>query len=196
MEGVSTIKMGKKYNKYDLSGEFGIGYTSKGEEFYFDLEDYDKIKDYCWSISSIGYVVSREYITGKKICMHKILVDYKIVDHKNRIRHDNRKDNLRNVTLLENSRNRGLQSNNTHSVTGVYYRKERNSWYAQITIDGKTKTLIYTHDKNEAIRARLQAEADYFGDFAPQKHLFDEYEIKYKGVNVYGMDINECTRKI
>ena len=37
----------KKYNTYDLSGEYGIGYTSKGEEFYFDLDDYDKIKDYC-----------------------------------------------------------------------------------------------------------------------------------------------------
>ena len=23
----------KKYNKYDLSGDFGIGYTFKGEEF-------------------------------------------------------------------------------------------------------------------------------------------------------------------
>lgn len=40
-------KLNKKYNTYDLSGEYGIGYTSKGEEFYFDLEDYDKIKDYC-----------------------------------------------------------------------------------------------------------------------------------------------------
>lgn len=36
----------KKYNTYDLSGEYGIGYTEKGEEFYFDLEDYDKIKNY------------------------------------------------------------------------------------------------------------------------------------------------------
>lgn len=185
--------MSKKYNNYDLSGEFGIGYTSKGEEFYFDLEDYDKIKDYCWSVDVNGYMAAREHITGKNVHMHKILVNYEIVNHKNRIRKDNRKDNLRNATILENSRNRGLQSNNTHNVTGVYYRKERNSWYAQITINGKTKTLIYTHDKNEAIRARLQAEADYFGDFAPQQHLFEEYGITYKGVNFYGMDFNERT---
>lgn len=33
-------------NTYNLSGEYGIGYTSKGKEFYFDLEDYDKIKNY------------------------------------------------------------------------------------------------------------------------------------------------------
>ena len=39
-------KDNKKFNEYNLSGEYGIGYTAKGEEFYFDLEDYYKIKDY------------------------------------------------------------------------------------------------------------------------------------------------------
>lgn len=33
-----------KTNTYDLTGEYGIGYTSSGDEFWFDLEDYDKIK--------------------------------------------------------------------------------------------------------------------------------------------------------
>ena len=42
----------REYNKYDLSGEYGIGWTSNtNEEFYFDLEDYDKIKNYCWRIN-------------------------------------------------------------------------------------------------------------------------------------------------
>ena len=44
---VDLGKSRKKYNTYDLSGEYGIGYTSNGDTFYFDLEDYDKIKDYC-----------------------------------------------------------------------------------------------------------------------------------------------------
>ena len=39
----------KKYNTYDLSGEYGIGYTEDSTIFYFDLEDYDKIKDYYWN---------------------------------------------------------------------------------------------------------------------------------------------------
>ena len=185
--------MSKKYNDYDLSGEFGIGYTSKNEEFWFDKEDYDEIKDYCWSMDANGYIVARDCATGYKVYMHKILVNYEIVDHKNRVRSDNRKNNLRNATITENNRNRSIQSNNTNDVIGVYYRKERNSWYAQITIDGKTKTLIYTHDKNEAIRARLKAEANYFGDFAPQRHLFDAYKIKYEGGNNYGMDFDECS---
>ena len=57
--------MHKKYNTYDLTGEYGIGYTSKDEEFYFDLEDYDKIKDYCWRITMQGYV--RAYSPKTKI---------------------------------------------------------------------------------------------------------------------------------
>lgn len=39
-------------NNYDLSGEYGIGYTSKGDEFWFDLEDYDLIKKYHWYTST------------------------------------------------------------------------------------------------------------------------------------------------
>ena len=48
----------KIYNKYNIGGEFGIGYTSKGEEFYFDLDDYDKIKDYCWYLNENKYLVT------------------------------------------------------------------------------------------------------------------------------------------
>ena len=41
---ISKNKDRRKYNTYDLSGEYGIGWTSNtNKEFYFDLEDYDKI---------------------------------------------------------------------------------------------------------------------------------------------------------
>ena len=108
----------KKYNQYDLSGEYGIGYTSKGEEFYFDLEDYDKIKNYCWHINKDGYVTSR-----LEDMMHRIIMDCpsdKLVDHKHgeNTRNDNRKVNLRICTRQENNRNR-KPSINTKS--GVLY---------------------------------------------------------------------------
>ena len=109
--------------------------------------------------------------------MHRFVCNYELTDHENRDRTDNRKSNLRDANALKNARNRSVQSNNTQEITGVYYRKERNSWYAQITIKGKTKTLIYTHDKKEAIIARLKAEKEFYGEFAPQKHLFEEYDI-------------------
>ena len=69
----------KKYNTYDLTGEYGIGYTFKGEEFYFDLEDYEKIKDYCWHINQQGYVMAYDYNareSGSHILMHRLCVNH------------------------------------------------------------------------------------------------------------------------
>lgn len=63
----------KKYNEYDLTDEFGIGYTSKKEPFYFDLEDYDKIKDYCWFYKE-GYVVTNNPETRSQIKMHRLVM--------------------------------------------------------------------------------------------------------------------------
>ena len=54
------MKEKRSYNKYDLSGEYGIGYDNNGREFYFDLEDYELIKNYYWLINSAdGYVETR-----------------------------------------------------------------------------------------------------------------------------------------
>ena len=97
----------KKFNKYDLSGEYGIGYTSKGEEFYFDLEDYDKIKDFSWHISH-GYVISQR-TREERLRMHRFLFDDLpddiLIDHINGKRYDNRKANLRRVTIQQNNMN-------------------------------------------------------------------------------------------
>lgn len=54
-------KNSKKYNRYDLSGDFGIGYTSNTNvEFYFDKSDYDLIKDYCWFENDQGYIATNQ----------------------------------------------------------------------------------------------------------------------------------------
>jgi hypothetical protein len=63
-------KHNKKYNTYDLSGEYGIGYTLKGEEFYFDLEDYDLIKDYYWSINNEGYLSASK----NTVFLHRVVL--------------------------------------------------------------------------------------------------------------------------
>lgn len=46
----------RNYNKYEFCGNIGIGYTNKNEQFFFDKEDYDAIRNYCWSINGQGYV--------------------------------------------------------------------------------------------------------------------------------------------
>jgi hypothetical protein len=37
--------------------------------------------------------------------------------------------------------------------------------------------LGYFINKDDAIKTRLSAEAKYYGEFAPQKHLFEEYGV-------------------
>lgn len=49
---------------------------------------------------------------------------------------------------------------------------------AQITVNYKNKRLGVYQNKKDAIRARLKSEIEYFGEFAPQRHLFKEYGIE------------------
>lgn len=172
-------KMFSKKNIYDLSHSFGIGFTSNtNNEFYFDLEDYDKIKNYCWREND-GYIVTT--IDGKEVKMSRFIknsIDVLIeVDHENRNRKDNRKNNLRNCSHFENSRNKSISVLNKSGVTGVSWSKEKQCWQISITINFKQKHLGYNKNIENAIFIRLKAEKELFGDFAPQRHLFEQYGI-------------------
>ena len=174
----------KRYNEYDLSGEYGIGYCSNtGSQFYFDLEDYDKIKDYCWSESTSGeyhYITAREFLsdnyTNQNVRMHQIL-GYNYPDHINRNPLDNRKCNLRQATVAQNNMNKTIAKNNTSGIIGVNWDKKLEKWKVSITCDRKRIHIGYFVNKDDAIRARLNAEINYFGDFSPQNYLFEQYEI-------------------
>lgn len=160
----------KKYNQYDLSGEFGIGYTynrdSQGRDyFWFDKEDYEKIKDFCWFFSN-DYVVAHNE-SHKTIYLHKIILpSLKQVDHIQHEKYDNRKTKLRIATNAENGRNQGVQSNNTSGVTGVSWHKQRNAWQSYIGVNGKNLYLGLHLDKDDAIKARIDAENEYFGEWS------------------------------
>ena len=155
----------KKYNTYDLSGEYGIGYTSKGEEFYFDLEDYDKIKDYCWNKHK-EYIATRN-VSGY-ILFHRLVMgisDENIaVDHINHNKSDNRKNNLRFVTDSQNSMNRGISSNNTSGITGI--NKCNGKWTARIGVNTKRIFLGNYDNFFEAVKARKEAEEKYYKEYS------------------------------
>ena len=161
----------KKFNTYDLSGEYGIGYTLKGEEFYFDLEDYDKIKDYCWCISpSTKSVVARESGTNKTISMHRLIMNFpqnKQIDHIHHKKFDNRKSELRLCTNQENNWNKAEQSNNTSGHRGISWDKRDKLWHCYIEINGKRINKYFNANEiDEAIKWRAEKEKELFGDFA------------------------------
>ena len=172
----------KKFNRFDLTGECGIGWTSNtNEEFYFDLEDYDKIKDICWfvHITNYGYrkLEGVDMKSGRVVGFTSV-IGCKNYDHKDRNTFNNRKENLRQATQSQNARNQSLPINNTSGVIGVGWHKRKQQWQARIhDKPNHRKTLGYFNNKEDAIIARLVAEKAYYGEFAPQKHLFEQYGI-------------------
>lgn len=170
----------KKYNDYDLSGEYGIGYTlNTNKEFYFDLEDYDKIKNYCWHEGTGGYI--RTWVNDGYLVMHRLImlnendlhnksidVDHK---HGHATRNDNRKCNLRVATRQENLRNKTLMSTNKSGFIGVSFRKNSNKWRAYINVDKDSqRSLGHYETFTEAVKARIEGELKYFNDFAYSSH--------------------------
>lgn len=155
------------HNTYNLTGEYGIGYTIKGEEFYFDLEDYEKIKDYYWMFNKRGYLYSVK--NKKKIIFHRYILgitDSLIdVDHIYHKKFDNRKSELRIVNRSQNSMNRSLRSDNKSGVTGVCWNKFCDKWIAYICVNKKRINLGRFDDYNQAVKIRKEAEKKYFGEF-------------------------------
>ena len=160
-----TNELGRKNNVYDLSKDYGIGYSSNNNEvFYFDLEDYDKIKDYCWYSNHDGYMCSSD--KNKHLIMHRFIMnemDTEInIDHFNRNKKDNRKENLRLVTKQHNNWNKGLQTNNSSGVTGVAWNKKAKKWVSYIMHE----YLGSFNNLDDAIKARKDAEYRYFGKWS------------------------------
>lgn len=174
----------KQYNQYDLSGEYGKGYTNKGEEFWFDKEDYDKIKDYCWHYNQWGHLISTEPNSNKRVFLHRKVMEpipeAMIVDHINHLagreqKYDNRKQNLRFVTQRENAVNSAIHSNNTSGVSGVTFNKKTQKWIARINSAPYKRISLGIFDNfDDAVKARQEAEKIYYGQFTYKGGLKDE----------------------
>jgi hypothetical protein len=160
-----TSEANKRYNEYDLTGSYGVGYTLEEEPFFFDLEDYDKIKGYCWGYDKDDYVCTKP--KGKNLFFHRLVMNPKridTVDHIYRIHHDNRKSELRIVTNSQNGMNRIIASNNTSGFKGVCWDKRGQRWLSRIGLDNKTIVKAFK-DKEDAIAYRKLLEEEYFGEY-------------------------------
>lgn len=180
------------FNELDLTGEYGIGYTKKGEEFYFDLEDYDKVKQYTWYKDTHGYIKTHFYVDEKKTTayLHRIILGFKHgdkrkIDHKNRNKVDCRKENLRIATSHTNSMNGSIRKTNHSGIIGVSLNNhcKYKKWSAELILNNKKVYQKYFENKEDAIKARLEAEAKYFGEFAPQQHLFEQYGVQLLNID-------------
>lgn len=165
---------------YDEHGEYRIGIThNTGNQFYVDVNDFDIVKDFCWteSVTKTGLHRPVTWIDGKCIPIFHLL-GCKDWDHADRNEMNNRRSNLRPCTTVENRRNKSIQSNNTSGFIGISWREDRQKYRVYITVENKKQVFLgYFINKDDAIIARLKAEKEYFGEFAPQREMFEEYGI-------------------
>ncbi len=135
-----------------------------------DLQDIKNVSKFKWYLTASGYVYSKGGIK-----LHTLVMGECLWDHKDRDKLNNQRANLRSCTPQENNQNLPKRCDNSSGVTGVNFHKETKKWRAYINIDGKQLYLGLHQDKHKAIEARLQAEQKYFKEFAPQRHLYEEY---------------------
>ena len=115
--------------------------------YLIDKEDYDKIKEYKWTVNpSMGYVWCNE--------LRQFLQDFIVphdanitIDHINRIKTDNRKSNLRLGTIADNNCNREKLPNNISGIIGVSWHNRDKVWTAQIYRNNKKFIVAVTRTK-------------------------------------------------
>ena len=174
-----------KQNRYNMDGDFAIGYTEKGEEFWVDKQFVPKLKYFYFWYNSNGYLRAVNPSNDplglgvRTVYLHMIVMDAynpeinpnkMFVDHKNHPKRnekkiDNRLSNLRFVSNGQNNQNQCLSKRNKSGVTGVVFRKELNKWLAQIVVNKQHISLGVYENINDAIKARKEAEIKYFGEY-------------------------------
>lgn len=125
------------------------GYFNSGSG-YWEID----IGEYVYRTSNLAWL----WVTGEWPPLE--------IDHKNRIKTDDRWENLRLATHSQNAANTGLRSTNTSGVKGVYWNHF--SWEARIWVDNGQIYLGSFDTKEEAAIVRRAAELKYWGEFAPQ----------------------------
>jgi hypothetical protein len=76
------------------------------------------------------------------------------IDHINRVRADNRIENLRAVSHAENTKNISKRNGSTSSYLGVSWDNSRGAWSARVTHNGRQLSAGRFDDEIQAAKAR------------------------------------------
>jgi len=138
-----------------------------------DADDYIWAAQYNWFLKWNGYVFrwgKKDNGKPKMIYLHKEIIksDSLDIDHKNRNKLDNTKENLRLATRSQNLANRQkLKGDFTSQYKGVRWQPSRNRWVATIISKpiGLRKTKMFKTEISAAIQYNEWAK-EVFGEFA------------------------------
>lgn len=154
-------------NEYIVGSDYATLVISNGKEFKIDLDDIELLSNHTWGSNKRGYAQSKVQKNSIEQ-LHRFIMscskkDGKVIDHINGDISDNRKCNLRIVTIQENMFNKKPRKDSKSGFRGIYFREDKSSkWYADIKVNYKSIHLGTFNTLEEAKQARLNAEKQYF----------------------------------
>ena len=166
---------------------------SRGKFALISDEDAERVTQFKWSYHGNGYACRTVRVTlpdGRKkrkdILLHRFIVDAPQgldVDHRNQHGLDCRRHNLRKATRSQNVANSGSRKGAVSKYKGVHFRRDRNTWRAEITINGRKRNLGTFKDEADAARAYDAAAYATWGEFAylnfpDELQTNDEFPVK------------------
>lgn len=141
-----------------------------------DAKDFDWLNQWNWHAiwfkhTKSFYAVRNKVVDGKRtlILMSREILNCKLneeADHQNRNTLDNRRENLRTATSLQNARNHNIQSNNKSGAIGVSWYPKYEKWRAVMYYHKKQIFIGYFKSKEDAVQTRDEAVKKLYGEFA------------------------------
>jgi len=148
---------------------------TRKKEAVVSRADYAFLMQWKWTYFTAGYA-GRMTRSNKVIYMHHVVASrkglvFEEIDHRNRIKLDNRRSNLRAATSMQNKANRPKYCTNTSGYKGVFWHEKAGKWMAQIGYKGRHKYLGLFRYKTHAAREYNKWASKLFGKFAQLNHV-------------------------
>ena len=142
---------------------------TQGKSAIVDDEDYSDLIKYKWQYNN-GYA-KRGINTIRMARQIMNATPLQEVDHINRNKLDNRRENLRIVTRGQNVRNIFKRKDSPNKFKGIHYIKAKNKWIARIQINGKRISSGYFLTEEEAAKRYDELAKKYHKEFASLNFL-------------------------
>lgn len=137
-----------------------------GKYTIIDPEDFPRVSGMRWRYLN-GYAHNHE--VGY---MHRFLLGVPkgmVVDHKNQVKLDNRRANLRRCKHAENIQAAASWKHNTSGQRNVYWHKASKKWMVRFKAFGQDHYLGLYRVKKDAITVAALAARRLFGDFCNEQ---------------------------
>jgi len=137
---------------------------TQGKVALVDAADYDRVAAFKWCAGLQRHVFYA--IRAGSVRMHNFITGWDVVDHINGDGLDNRRANLRPVTVSQNNANARIRRDNASGYKGVSFHRPNGKWKAQINdTPGHRKSLGYFATAEEAAIAYDEAARAFHGEY-------------------------------